>query len=197
MERSIQRMELLINDLLNTSLVEAGTFTLHKSRCDLVTLCRRTLEEHVLGTNLQVTFVAPSAPIEAELDMERISQVLLNLLSNARKYSAPGAPVTLTLAQRGQSCILAVQDQGVGIPADQLPHIFERFYRAPGIERQTGSSIGLGLGLYITHKIVELHGGHIEVDSLPGRGSTFSVVLPLPAPDIQERVTSASSAETR
>jgi len=72
-----------------------------------------------------------------------------------------------------------VQDQGIGIPEDQLPHIFERFYRVPGIERQNGSHVGLGLGLYIAQKIVECHRGHIEVSSHPGNGSTFSVLLPL------------------
>jgi signal transduction histidine kinase len=90
-----------------------------------------------------------------------------------------------------------VQDQGVGIPADQLPHIFERFYQAPGIEKQIGSSVGLGLGLYIAQKIVEQHGGSIEVDSQPGSGSTFSVILPLvdASKSIQEEAMTSSSSE--
>jgi signal transduction histidine kinase len=179
MERSVRRMELLVSDLLNTSLLETGMFALHTRRCNLVTLCRRILEEHVMGTNTMVTFVAPEEPIEVEVDVDRISQVVLNLLSNARKYSPSGAPITLTLERREDTCTLAVQDQGVGIPEDQLPHIFDRFYRVPGIERQSGSNVGLGLGLYIAQKIVERHGGCIEVDSRPGSGSTFSVILPL------------------
>jgi signal transduction histidine kinase len=117
--------------------------------------------------------------MEVEMDVDRISQVLLNLLSNARKYSPPGTPISLSLERVGDSCVIAVQDQGIGIAADQLPHIFERFYQVPDIERQTGSSVGLGLGLYIAHKIVDRHGGHIEVQSCPGSGSTFSVILPL------------------
>jgi two-component system sensor histidine kinase/response regulator len=179
MERSVHRMELLVNDLLNTSLVETGMFALHPRRCDLVTLCQHILDEHVMGTALSVTFVAPKAPIEVEVDVDRISQAILNLLSNARKYSPPDSPVTLTLEQAGENCILTVQDQGVGIPAEQLPHIFDRFYRVPEITRQSGSSIGLGLGLYIAKKIVERHGGRIEVSSTPGKGSIFSILLPL------------------
>ena len=180
MERSVKRMEILVNDLLSTSLLETGMFALHPRRCNLTALCQYILNEYIAGTNLIVTLNAPPEPLEVEVDLERIGQVLLNLLSNASKYSPPGAPITITLESAGDKCIVAVQDQGLGIPAEQLPHIFERFYRAPGIERQKGSSDGLGLGLYITRKIVERHGGHIEVQSKPGSGSTFSVILPLP-----------------
>ncbi len=183
MERSIRRMEILVDDLLNTSLLDTGMFALHLRRCDMVKLCHHILEEHIIGTDLTVTLTAPSGPMEVEMDVDRMSQVLLNLLSNARKYSPPGAPISLTLERAGDSCVIAVRDQGVGIAVDQLPYIFERFYRAPDIERQTGSSVGLGLGLYIAHKIVERHGGHIEVQSCPGCGSTFSVILPL-VPDV-------------
>ncbi len=117
--------------------------------------------------------------IEVEVDVDRISQVILNLLSNARKYSSAEVTITMTLQRADDTSILSVRDRGVGIPAEMLPHIFERFYRVPGVEVQTGSGIGLGLGLYISNKIVERHGGHIEVQSMPGEGSTFSVILPL------------------
>lgn len=187
MERSIRRMEILVNDLLDTSLLDTGMLALHPRKYDMVMLCQHILEEHVLGTDLTVTLTAPSEPVDVYVDVNRISQVLLNLLSNARKYSPPGAPISLTLERAGEWCVIAVRDQGVGIAADQLPHIFDRFYRVPGIERQTGSSLGLGLGLYIANKIVERHGGHIEVQSRPGSGSTFSVILPLAA-DIPARL---------
>lgn len=179
MERSVRRMEILVNDLLNTSLLETGVFSLHLKRCDPVTLCQHVLDEYVMGTKLTVEFVAPSGSMEVEVDVDRISQVLLNLLSNARKYSPQGTPIAMTVERAGDRCMIAVRDQGVGIATDQLPYIFERFYRVPGIERQSGSSIGLGLGLYIAHKIVEAHGGQIEVQSSPGSGSTFSIILPL------------------
>lgn len=179
MERSVNRMEILVNDLLSTSLLETGMFALHPRRCNLTALCQHILNEYIAGTNMIVTLNAPPEPLEVEVDLERIGQVLLNLLSNASKYSPPGAPIALTLVSTGDKCIVTVQDQGLGIPDAQLLHIFERFYRVPGIERQKGSSDGLGLGLYIARKIVERHGGHIEVQSKPGSGSTFSVILPL------------------
>jgi signal transduction histidine kinase len=78
-----------------------------------------------------------------------------------------------------KDCIVSVHDTGVGIPSEVVPHIFERFYRVPGIEVQTGSSVGLGLGLYISRQIVERHSGRIDVQSVPDKGSVFSLMLPL------------------
>ena len=180
-ERSIRRMELLVNDLLDTSLITTGIFALRPARCDLVTLCQRLIEDFLAGT-LQppiVTLEKPDEPIELDIDVERISQVILNLLANAQKYSPEGAPITLKLERGDDACSISVSDRGVGIPPEVLSHLFERFYRVPGIEPQTGSQVGLGLGLYISHKIVESHGGAINVQSSPGSGSTFSITLPL------------------
>ena len=179
MRRSIYRMELLVNDLLDTSLIETNMFVLHRKRCDLVELCRRLINEYTAGAGPALTFETLGDQVEVEVDVDRISQVIINLLSNARKYSPRGSPITLTLEQAGYECIVSVRDVGVGIPAEMQAHIFEPFYRVPGIEVQTGSSIGLGLGLYISRKIVERHGGRIEVQSIPGNGSTFAIVLPL------------------
>jgi signal transduction histidine kinase len=113
------------------------------------------------------------------MDVERVSQVLLNLLSNAHKYSPKDTPIVVTVKRVGTMGVINVQDRGTGIPPEQLEHIFERFYRVPGIAVQSGSSIGVGLGLYIAQKIMVLHEGHIEVASSPGEGSTFSLLLPL------------------
>ena len=118
-------------------------------------------------------------PVEVEADVDRISQVIINLLSNARKYSPKGSPITVTVQQAGYEAMVSVRDMGVGIPVEVQPHIFEQFYRVPGVQVQTGPHTGLGLGLYISRKIVERHGGHIDVQSTPEQGSTFSVVLPL------------------
>ncbi len=179
MERSIYRMEVLVNDLLDVNLVETNMFVLHRKRCDLVELCRHLINEYTAGAGPALTFETLGESIEVEVDVDRISQVIINLLSNARKYSPKGTPITLTLEQAGYESIVSVRDIGVGIPAEMQSHIFEPFYRVPGIEIQTGSSVGLGLGLYISRKIVERHGGRIEVQSMPGEGSTFSIVLPL------------------
>ena len=179
MERSIRRMEVLVNDLLDSSLIETNMFVLHRKRCDLVELCRHLIDEYTAGYGPALTFEVPGEPIEVEVDPDRFSQVILNLLSNARKYSPKGSPITITLQQAGYEATASVRDMGVGIPPETLPNIFEQFYRVPGVEVQNGPHIGLGLGLYISRKIVERHGGHIDVQSVPGQGSIFSVVLPL------------------
>ncbi|TMC88755.1 MAG: hybrid sensor histidine kinase/response regulator [Chloroflexi bacterium] len=179
MERSIRRMEVLVNDLLDSSLIETNMFVLHRKRCDLVELCRHLIDEYTAGYGPALTFEVPGEPIEVEIDADRISQVILNLLSNARKYSPKGSPITITLQQAGYEATASVRDMGVGIPPETLPNIFEQFYRVPGVEVQDGPHTGLGLGLYISRKIVERHGGHIDVQSVPGQGSTFSIVLPM------------------
>ncbi|MFL5626151.1 MAG: response regulator [Ktedonobacteraceae bacterium] len=179
MERSIRRMEVLVNDLLDSSLIETNMFVLHRKRCNLVELCRHLIEEYTAGSGPSLTFEIPGDPIEVEVDVDRISQVIINLLSNARKYSPKGSPITVTLQQAGYETMLSVRDMGVGIPEELLPYIFDQFYRVPSVEVQNGPHVGLGLGLYISRKIVERHGGHIDVQSAPGQGSTFTVVLPM------------------
>lgn len=180
MEQAIRRMELLVSDLLNTSLFETDIFVLHCRSCNIVELCQNLVAEYGDDTESRFQLATVEEAIEVEVDVERISQVLLNLLSNARKYSRKETPIIVRLERQERTCRISVQDQGVGIPAETLPHLFERFYRAPGVEVQAGSSTGVGLGLYIAQKIVERHGGHIEVESRVGEGSTFSVILPLP-----------------
>ncbi len=179
MERSIARLEALINDLLDASLIETNMFVLHPKRCDLVELCRQLLEEYTAGTGPSLSFEAPGEPIEAEVDPDRISQVILNLLTNAHKHSPKGYPITVTLQQAGFEAIISVRDMGTGIPVDEQPHIFEQYYRLPDVAEQGDSHTGFGLGLYISRKLVERHAGRIDVHSVPGKGSVFSVVLPL------------------
>ncbi|MBV9616603.1 MAG: response regulator [Ktedonobacteraceae bacterium] len=182
MENSIRRMEVLVNDLLNISFVEMGIFALHCSCCDMGALCRRLIEEYIAGTNPHpvVTLdIIPDEPVEVEVDVDRIGQVIINLLSNARKYSSPNAPIRVTVERNGGECKVSVHDSGIGIAPEVLPRVFERFYRVPDVEVQTGSSVGFGLGLYISKQIVEHHGGRIEVQSVLDTGSVFSIVLPL------------------
>jgi signal transduction histidine kinase len=179
MERAIRRMEVLVNDLLDSSLVETNMFVLHRKRYDLVQLCRDLIEEYTSGNGPSLTFELSGEPLEAEVDVDRISQVIINLLTNARKYSSKGTPITVTLQQAGYEAAITVRDMGVGIPAEAQQYIFDQFYRVRDIEVQNGAHTGLGLGLYISRKIVERHGGHIEVQSSPGEGSTFTVILPL------------------
>ena len=193
-ERSIGRLEVLAKDVLDASLIETHRFVLHRKRCDLVELCRHLLEEYTAGEGPALRFEAPGEPIEAEVDPDRISQALLNVLSNARKCSPKGYPITVTLHRAGFEAIISVRDRGVGIPAEMLPHIFEPYSRVLGVEVQTGSQIGLGLGLYIAWKLVERHAGHIDVQSVPGEGSVFSLVLPLFIDPLTENVDAAKLA---
>lgn len=181
MERSIVRMEVLIQDLLDTSLIELGRFTLRREGCDIVELCQHVAHEYttISSPSPHLILNTPDEAIYTSIDVTRVGQVLLNLLSNAYKYSSSHAPITMTVWRANNQGMISVQDKGIGIPAEQLPHIFERFYRVPEVNVQTGSSVGLGLGLYISRKIIEHHGGSITVQSTPGEGSTFTIMLPL------------------
>ncbi len=181
MESSIRRMEILVNDLLNISFLEMDMFSLQYRSCDIVKLCQSLVDEYIIGTNPSPTifFDSIEKEMEAEVDVERIGQVILNLLSNARKYSSSGSPIYVSLQRQDDTYSISVRDSGVGIPPELLPHVFDRFYRVPTVEVQTGSSVGFGLGLYISRQIVERHGGSIHVESSPEIGSTFTIVLPL------------------
>jgi len=183
MENSIRRIEVLVNDLLNISSLETGLFDLHCQRCRIVELTRRLVDEYVSSVNPHpvIHTHVPEEDFDVDLDVERLGQVVINLLSNARKYAVTGSPIEVTVMRQEETYTLSVSDAGSGIPQEMLPFIFERFYRVPGIEVQTGSSVGFGLGLYISRQIVERHGGRIEVESTPGKGSVFSLVLPLPS----------------
>ena len=182
LEHSVHRMEILVNDLLNTSLDDAGLFSLHYQTSDLVELCQEVVDEYREQIGPSLRFESTLPELQLEMDRERISQVLLNLLSNARKYSPKDAPIIMRVERVNDQAAISVTDHGVGIPPEKLAHIFDRFYRVPEIEIQTGSSAGFGLGLYIARKIIELHHGNMNVTSHPGDGSTFTITLPLQRP---------------
>jgi two-component system sensor histidine kinase/response regulator len=179
LDHSVRRMERLVNDLLNTSLIETGMFSMNRQPDDLAAMLQELLSEHgpTMVANLQREI--PAGEFPTLIDRERISQVVLNLLSNARKYSQTDAPVLVKLERQGDEALISVTDQGVGIPPEKLAHIFERFYRVSEVDEQIGTSSGVGLGLYIAQKIVERHDGRLTVTSIPGQGSTFTIHLPL------------------
>lgn len=179
MERAIGRMERLIGDLLDVSRIDSGKLLLRAEDFDLVALCRATAAEQEEITERSVTLDPPAQPVVVHADSERIEQVLTNLLSNALKYSPPDAAVVLRLRTRGSEAVVSVADCGEGIPRDALPHLFERFYRVPGIQVQYGSGVGMGLGLYLCRELVERHGGRIWAESESSTGSTFAFTLPL------------------
>jgi two-component system phosphate regulon sensor histidine kinase PhoR len=179
MERSIGRMELLVNDLLDISRIEGGKLALRIAESNLGALCRNVAEEQMTASERHIEVNVPAKPLLVPIDAERIAQVITNLVSNALKYSNPDCPVTLRARRERDFVLVSVHDEGAGIPPEAQEMLFERFYRVPGVQVQTGSEVGMGLGLYISREIVERHGGHIWVESAVGEGTTFSFTLPL------------------
>jgi signal transduction histidine kinase len=177
--RSVARIEDLADELLTVSAVRTGTLVLSRAREDLAALCRASATEQGHIAQRSVSLDLPPEPMFATVDARRLRQVLDNLLSNALKYSPPDRPVVLQLRRANGDAVVAVHDEGPGIPDDALPHLFEGLYRVPGVEVFAGSRTGLGLGLFVSQAIVSHHGGRIDVRSRPGEGSTFSVHLPL------------------
>jgi signal transduction histidine kinase len=134
----------------------------------------------MLGESAGVTAVhnMPATPVRLAVDRHRIREMLLNIVTNAIKYTPQGGTVALTLAEDDDTVTVTVRDTGIGIAAGDLPHIFDRFWRADQARTRTGARPGTGLGLSITKWIAEAHGGTITVQSRPGRGSLFLVRLP-------------------
>lgn len=179
MERAIGRMERLVNDLLDVSRIDSGRLALRRERFDLAALCRQVAEEQTAATERPIEVELLAEPITVYADADRIGQVLTNLLSNALKYSAELSAVRLRVEVGQEMATVSVYDAGAGIPPEDLAHLFERFYRVPGVQVQSGSGVGLGLGLFISKEIVERHGGRMWVESAVGAGSTFSFTLPV------------------
>jgi len=179
MLHSMNRWELIVRDLQDTSLIQTHHFILHPRVSDLGELVGEILAEFTGGEGKAPIYEILDTLLQVDVDPERISQVVLNLLSNARKYSSPQAPIIVQVLQRERQAIVTIQDQGMGISKEQLSHITEPFYRAAGTDAQSDSPTGLGLGLYLAQTIVEQHAGHLEVCSQQGQGSTFSIILPL------------------
>lgn len=168
-------LQRLTDDLLLASRIQADHLTLVLEQTDLVAAARAAVES--LGADESVIRVeAPEGPLMVSADQQRLGQVVTNLLTNAIKYSPEGSEITVRVTLHMQEARISVADHGIGIPPDALPHVFERFYRVAG---GTGRVPGLGLGLYISRRIIEAHGGRIDVESAPAYGSTFTVTLPL------------------
>jgi two-component system CheB/CheR fusion protein len=173
-----RRMERLIADLFDVARLQSGRLALQTSRIDVGDTVRAAVDAAQLLSDSHPIQLAPSrGRLEVEADPGRLEQVLLNLLVNAITYSPDKAPIEVRVRRSRGHAVIQVQDHGPGIPAEDLPKLFSRFYAAsrPG---QSGHS-GLGLGLFIAGEIVSAHGGSIEVESTPGAGATFTVRLPL------------------
>ena len=172
----------LVTDLLDVSAIEAGQLNLDRHPGDLARLILRNVTlNRVLAArkNIDVAFAPPAEAVPLAFDAGKIEQVLNNLIGNAVKFSHRGTCVRVRLERAGEFAIVAVQDEGQGIPGADLPKLFKPFGKAS--VRTTGGEQSTGLGLAIVHRIVEGHGGRIWVESEVGRGSTFFFTLPLSA----------------
>lgn len=177
------RLERMILELLDFSRIQADKFVMRKQPCNLVEIIRHIVEEarkYIEGRTIRLSLPNQEVvPIIADAD--RISEVVNNYLSNAHKYSPLEEPIDVRLKVEGEQARVEVQDRGPGVAPEDQVHIWERFYRAPGIEMlgERAADSNLGLGLYLCKEIIELHQGRFGVDSTPGRGATFWFTLEL------------------
>jgi signal transduction histidine kinase len=179
----------LVNDLRDLSLAESGQLKLDLVLVDIISLTRRKISQFEVNAQqkkIQLKMESPSSLPETRIDPRRIEQVIGNLLSNAIRHTPEGGQITLALKldqaaakTEKDKLLISVSDTGEGIPAEHLPHIFERFYRVE--TSRSRSEGGAGLGLAIVKQMVEAHGGKVSVESQPGQGSIFHISLPYTA----------------
>lgn len=177
----IVRMGQLVGDLLDLARAETGKLELRRERLDLVELARRILatfepRAEKIGVRLSCTGDA----LHLDGDPDRLAQVLVNLIDNALRHTTAGGSVDVIVEPRERAATLLVRDTGVGIPFNDLPHIFERFYVVD--RSRAREAAGTGLGLPIVKQIVEAHGGSVSVASDFGRGAIFTCVFPMSRP---------------
>lgn len=173
----------LVNDILDVSRIDAGRMQMGKETLPVDELVQGTVAQFRNAAEEKAITIEPILPPDlptVEGDRERLGQVLTNLVSNAIKFSPAHTAITVRARVDGDELIIDVRDQGIGIPEEALPRLFERFYQVGNSATRTEG--GSGLGLYISKKIVEAHGGRIWVESKVGQGSTFSFALPLKVP---------------
>ena len=199
MDRQLGHMVRLIEDLLDISRISRNKMELRRARVRLADVIHSAVEtarpvidaaQHSLELGL------PPAPVVLDADLTRLAQVFSNLLTNSAKYTEPGGRIRLVAELRHDGVAVAVQDNGIGIPAPALPTLFDMFSQVDrSIERSRG---GLGIGLALVKGLVEMHGGSVTAESPgPGRGSTFTVLLPVIAPAAERVTPAAPTSEAR
>ena len=182
-DRQVTHMVRLIDDLLDVSRIATGKLPLHRARLqlsDVLEMAIATARPHIDHARHRLTVSMPDESITIDGDESRLAQVFANLLHNACKYTEPGGDISLKVIVQQEEVAISVRDNGIGIPPEFLPRLFEKFSQvAPALDRSQG---GLGLGLALVRGIVRRHDGHVEARSDgPGRGSEFVVMLPVVA----------------
>ena len=183
-DRNASRMQRIVGDILDLARFRAGRVQLQLRRFDATDLARSgiaSVTPLAESRGQKISLAAPAEPVPVFGDFRRLEQALVNLLSNAQKYSPDGAPIRVTVSPSGDDVAWSVTDKGHGIKPEDEARLFERFFVAS--RERTEATAGIGLGLPITLLIVQAHGGRVDVESRPGQGSTFRVVVPAAGPD--------------
>lgn len=180
MDKQINKLTGFITDLLDVTRIQSGKLQFNQELFDLAELTVSILDELQLTTTKHVIKRDITGPLHLYADMDRIGQVVTNLVTNAIKYSPAGGDVLVRIRDEEGYLLLSVKDVGIGIPADRQSKVFEQFYRANNYRPAIS---GMGIGLYISAEIVQRSGGKIWVDSMEGVGSTFFVTLPKYRPE--------------
>ena len=187
-DRQVSHLTRLIDDLLDVSRITRNRIELRKERIALAEVVRSAVESSQPlidreGHHLELQL--PAAPLYVEGDFVRLTQVVLNLINNAAKYTPPHGQIRVSAEREGSQIVLSVADNGIGLTADDLAHIFDMFYQAEAGRNRAQS--GLGIGLTLVRQLVEKHGGQICAQSPgPGLGSCFRITLPALPPDPSE-----------
>jgi len=180
--RQAERMEAVVAELLTVTRLEAGREELVVEPVDMGAIARQVaagLQPLAEAGGIHLA-VRADGHCEVRGDVPKLERVVENLVTNAIKYSPEGAAVTVAARREGEAVVVEVRDSGHGIPAEDAPHVFEKFYRAKC--RRTEHVQGTGLGLAIVRLIVEAHGGSVSLRTVEGQGSTFTVALPVQGP---------------
>jgi heavy metal sensor kinase len=198
--QDIERLSQIVRALLLLSQAESGQLALQKTRLDLAAVVRDIVDQFQIpaeGARVELSSDLPEECVTA-VDRVQIERMLSNLLSNALKFTPPGGRVHVALRSLTEGISMEVEDSGCGIAEEHIPHIFERFYRVPVQETFANPEPGLGLGLSFVAWIAKAHGGTIQVDSAPGKGTRFTVWVPAAAaePEPLEAVATGAAVGT-
>jgi signal transduction histidine kinase len=174
-EGAVQRMRRLTDDFSDASRIGADHFDVQSAPTDVVAVIRHIVDQHQLAAAGHRLVIDAPERLEGMWDRERLSQIFVNLISNAIAYSPPGGEVRVTVQRLADEAVVSVSDEGVGMTPDEVQRLFQPYSRLEHVQAVTGT----GLGLYISKGIAEAHGGRTWVTSVEGKGSIFSVALPL------------------